>query len=224
MTHLTQMLLALSSLAAATAANALVIDFGTGPDVPDICTSASDGSGSLVACGNYGYISQSYGDVAGLVDVSYSAPRQPSPNTLYWWVSNYNNLYGVAFAPSNDADSQARIEIKALQPDSAVTLSSFMLGAYPSSTLNTTVNVTTIGGGTTLFSYSGPVGTGSVSATTFTPNVSASGGLWITFQDSAWNVGIDNINYTVTAIPEPATVAMLLAGLAGLALRARCRG
>jgi PEP-CTERM motif len=208
--------------AAASGAQALTIDFGNGPAAPSICTSAPDGTGALVPCGNYGYISQSYGDVAGIADISYSAPRVAAPTSLYWWASNYNNLFGVAFAPSTDANSRARIEIKAVNPGDAVTLASFALGAYSQTTLNTTVNVFAIGGTVPLFNYSGPVGNGAISATTLMPNISVPGGLWLEFQDSAWNVGIDNIQYSVSAVPEPASALLMLAGVAGL-LAARRR-
>jgi hypothetical protein len=204
-------------------AHALSIDFGSGPTEPAICSSTSDGLGTVEVCSNYAWISQSYGDVAGLVDVTYSSPRQATPTSIEWWNSNYNTLYGVGFAPNSDADSRGRIEIKALVAGDQVTVSSFDLGAYSFNTLNTTVRILTIGGGTTLFSYTGAVGNGSVSASHFSPNVSAVGGVWIEWQDSAWNVGIDNIQYGVSAVPEGSTVSMILAGLAALALARRGR-
>jgi PEP-CTERM motif len=206
----------------ASASQALTIDFGSGPAAPNICSSTANGLGAATTCGNYGYLLQSYGDVAGVSDITFSAPRVTAPTSLYWWASNYNNLYGVAFAPSGDADSLARIEIKAVQPNSAVTLNSFDLGAYSFATLNTTVNIYAIGSAVPLFSYSGPVGNGAVSATKFTPNITVAGGLWLEFKDSAWNVGIDNIQYSVTAVPEPASALLMLMGAAGL-LAARRR-
>ncbi len=208
--------------AAASGAQALTVDFGNGPAAPTICTVAADGTGALVPCGNYGYISQSHGDVAGIADISYSAPRITAPTSLYWWSSNYNNLFGVAFAPSSDGNSRARIEIKAVNPGNVVTLSSFALGAYSQATLNTTVNVFAIGGTVPLFTYSGPVGNGAISATTLFPNLAVPGGLWLEFQDSAWNVGIDNIQYSISAVPEPVSALLMLAGVAGL-LAARRR-
>jgi hypothetical protein len=213
-------------LASATASHALTIDFGSGPAVPTICTAAGGGTGPLIACANGSFISQSYGDVAGLVDVDYSAPRQLAATSLRWWDTGYNNLRGVAWADSSDANSLARIAIKAVDTTATVTLQSFDLGAYINSTRPTTVNVYAIGGGTPLYTFAGSVGNGSVSANSFTPNISVVGGLWLEWADSAYNVGIDNIQYTVSAVtpvPEPETVVLMLAGLAGLSLVVRRR-
>jgi PEP-CTERM motif len=217
------MLFAASLLAAVSGAQALTIDFGqTGS--PIICTNSQDGLGALASCGNGSPISQSYGDVAGISDITYSSPRITTPQSLLWWASSYNNLYGVAWSTGSDANSRARIEIKALQPGQAVTISSFDLGAYPSVTRNTNINIYAIGGTTPLFSLSNmPVGNSSVSATTFTPNITVADGLWIEWADSAYNVGIDNIQYSVTVVPEPASALLMLAGVAGL-FAARRRG
>jgi uncharacterized protein (TIGR03382 family) len=168
-------------------------------------------------CSHYAYVSQSYGDVAGLVDVSYSAPRQAAPTSIEWWGSGCNTLYGVGFAPSSAFDSQGRIEILALTAGDSVTVTGFDLGAYNQTSLNTAVRILTIGGGTTLFSYTGAVGNGSFSASHFGSSVSALGGVWIEWQDSAWSVGIDNIEYNVSAVPEGPTASLMLAGLAALA-------
>jgi hypothetical protein len=197
---------------------AATLDFGTGPSAPALCSSSLDGSGPLEACTLVNYISQSYGDVAGAVDVSYSNNDPAVVNrSLRWWDTNYNTLFGVLWADGSDSSSYARIEIKALVPGSSVSLTGLDLGAWANSTRSTELKVTAIGSAVPLFSYSGPVGDGSTAATHFAPNVSAVGGLWIEWQLSAYNVGIDNIEYSVNAVPEPAAALSLLAGLAGLA-------
>jgi hypothetical protein len=210
-----------SLLATAPLAQALTLDFGNDPD-PAVCSTTDDGLGAPIVCGNWGWLSQSYGDVAGVVDVTYSAPRLAG-RSLEWWADSYNNLWGVAFAPGSDADSQARIELLPVQPGDGVTLTGFDIGAYPNLTRDTTVNIFAVGGGPALFSYSGPVGDGAISATHFAVNVSSSTGLWIEWQDNAYNVGIDNIEYTVAAIPEPASYALFALGLAAVGALRRAR-
>lgn len=208
-------LFVLPLLAAACSAHALSIDFGNGPSEPTICSDTPDGLGALVPCSTFAYLSQSYGDVAGVSDITYSAPRVPG-HSLEWWNTNYNTLYGVAFAEGGDSNSRARIEIKAVTTGTLVTLSAFDLGAYSNTTHGTTVNIYAIGGGVPLYTFVGNVGNSSNEPTHFAVNVSAVGGLWIEFQDNAYNVGIDNIQYAVATVPEPASVGLMLAGLLGI--------
>lgn len=215
-------LLAAAASFSAPFAHAAVIDFGEGTSAPVACTSANTGTGPLVSCTTGNYISQSYGDVAGVLDVTYEAPRIGGGRSLRWWDKNYNNLYGVVWADGGDGNSQARIDLQPLNGQQ-VTLSSFDLGAYSFGTLATTVSVTDLQSGATLFSFTGSVGNSNVSATTFTPNVSSVNGLRITWQDSAYNVGIDHITFNVTAVPEPGTVALMLAGLTLVGAAARRR-
>ena len=201
-------------LAAAVSAQATTLDFGNGPTPPSICNEVgTDGTAPVTACTAGRFVSQSYGDIDGVVDLSYASPQATVPTSLKWWDTLYNNLYGVLYAGvGGDSGSLARIEIKALAPDAVVTLSALDLGAYNQTTLNTTVQVFAIGGGAPLFSFSGPVGNGPVSATTLSVDVSAVGGLWLEWGDSAFNVGIDNIQYSVSSVPEPAPASLLLAG------------
>jgi hypothetical protein len=208
-------------LAAAAGAPALTLDFGTEAPAPTICTADLAGAGALTACGNSAPMSQTYGDVAGVVDVSYVDVNAPPDSSLLWWDTAYNDLYGVVWASGNDAVSHARIELKATEPGASVTLTGLDLGAWAFNTLNTTLNIYAIGGGAPLYSYSGPVGNGNGPATHFALDVSAVGGLWIEWQDSAYNVGIDNVEFSIGAVPEPAPYALLLAGVAGMALRRR---
>lgn len=202
--HLSQAALAIDTT--------LTFDNGSG-QVPTICTQASNGLGSATSCGNGSHIGQSYGDIDGVLDIQYLAPRATSATSLVWWNSNYNNLYGVLWAQGNDQNSQARITFLPLAAGSLLTLNSFDLGAYSFATRGTTLTITEVGTGNTLYSFSGPVGNSNISATSFAPAVSSRLGLQLTWQDSAYNVGIDNISLSVTPVPEAGSVAMALAGL-----------
>jgi len=210
-------LMAATLLLAAGASQAYVLDFGAAGQ-PN-CTPSSDGLGAPLGCNDLRYILQSYGDVAGVVDVNYSAPR--ISNSLTWFSSGFNDLYGVLFAEGGDTNSQGRIDIKPLN-GGAVTLTHFDLGAFYYSTIHTTVNVFEIGSSTPLFTYSGNVGS-VLEHSSFDVSASSTKGLRLEWQDSAYNVGIDNVTFTVSAVPEPSTYAMLLAGLAVCSAVARKR-
>jgi PEP-CTERM motif len=212
-------------LAATATAQANTLDFGNGPTSPAICTGTDGtGTGPITPCTNGSFVSQSYGDVAGVVDVAYSTPRANSPTGLRWWESNFNSLFGVLYAgQGNDFGSQAHIEIRALAPGASVFLSRFDLGAFNQTTRNTTVSVGLIGDTTPLWSFTGGVGNGAVAATTFGLGLFAAGGLWIDWADSAFNVGIDNVEFNVVSapVPEPASAMLLIGGMLGLMVRRR---
>lgn len=212
--------IAWSLWAACAAAQAGVIDFNAANVV---CSASADGYGASGACSNYSYISQSYGDVAGVLDVQYAATRLSDPYSLRWWDAGYNNLRGVAWADVSDANSAARIDLKPLNGQ-AVTLTHFDIGAYPGTTRYTSVTVSAIGG-PVLFSYGGNVGVLPANvASSFDGSWTSATGIRIEWQDSAYNNGIDNITYNISPVPEPAVFLMMLAGLVllgGVAKRER---
>jgi len=175
-------------------------------------------------CFNGGLIDANYGSTAA-VTVSY-ANRQAAGNSalissqLLFWTTDYNNLINVAYG-TNVAEIR-------LTPDAlhSVTLNSFDLGAWPNTTRNTQYTIYD-GLYTTLFSSGAiVVGTGNV-ASSFAPNITSGNGIIIQFGPDAFNVGIDNINFTANLlnpnqIPEPATLLLLgTALLAAAAARKR---
>lgn len=213
------LLAALASLVLATpASHAAIIDFNG----PGVCNTDADGNGLLMACANWAYISQSYGDMPAMVDVQYSAPRIPG-TSLQWWDADYNTLRGVAFANGSDGNSQGRIDIKPLN-GMGVMLTHFDMGAYANTSRDTHITISDLSGNV-LYAFKGSVGTSSPNMpTSFNGGWFGNNGIRIEWENSAYNVGIDNISYEMThAVPEPETYAMLGAGLAVLSLLARRR-
>lgn len=203
---------------AAGGAQAHTIDFGNAGQAPSICANNAAGTGALVACGNSGWIHQSYGDVVGLVDVSYSQPLQSGASTLRWWAADYNNLYGVLWADGSDSNSYARIDLVA--QSGGIRLTSFDLGAYSHTTRGTQLAIYDLGSNALLFSHNGNVGS-EPNATRFNVDLSSASGLRLEWRNSAYNVGIDNI--VLQAVPEPSSYALLLGGLAVVGAVARRR-
>ncbi len=212
--------LSASLLLLSSSAHAYVIDFGSS-ELPFACANNLAGNGAILICGAGIAVNQSYGDVPGVVDVTYTDLNDPN-RSLVFWDTNYNNLYGVAIASGTNEDSAARIDIvpaAGLQ----VNLASFRLGAYNQTTRGTNVAVLAIGDPTPLYADSGGVGTGSVDSTLFDLDVSSASGITIAWSDSARDVGIDQISFTVTPAPEPSAAALAVAAVGALGALARRR-
>ena len=230
---MTRWLVSLALTAAVASAQATVLTFDNGDrTAPQLCSNEVPGTGPLQRCGNGSPFSQAYGDVPGLLDVRYDTPRVspdiPLDRSLQWWGADYNDLFGVLWATFNDSDSEARIDLVPLQPGRGVRLNGFDLGAWPNRTLPTTAEVRDLLTDQLLWSFEGSVGDGGRHRS-FSPDVYSAGGLRISWRDSAFNVGIDNIDFTldrptVNGVPEPAGAAAWVAlAAAGAGWRRRRR-
>ncbi|MYM27325.1 PEP-CTERM sorting domain-containing protein [Duganella sp. CY15W] len=72
--------------------------------------------------------------------------------------------------------------------------------------------------------YAGTVGNDNPNGpSSFNGSWTGASGIRIEWEDNAYNVGIDNITYSMAPVPEPETYAMLIAGLAALGVVARRR-
>jgi hypothetical protein len=186
----------------------------------NVCTT---NGADLAACVDGRQINQSYGDTA-LVDVQYRAVASglaDSSNALRFWSGQYNNLTNVAYG-SNSGTSIFFAPVAGYQ----VTLNSFSLGAWFNAERSSQYTIVN-GLGQTLFS-SGPltIGTGNI-ASTFAVNLTSASGIGVVFGPEGFNVGIDNVDFTLSqitgGIPEPATWAFMILGFGAIggALRSR---
>lgn len=180
----------------------------------NVCSGNSSGTGPFTACVDSGYINQTYGDTAN-VDVIYKNLTSGNPSdSLRWWSADYNDLVGILWADGGDCCSKGRIELAPLEGQ-AVTLNGLDLGAWPHAVRPTSLRVFDRVTNAVLFSADPTIGTGDVS-NHFAPGVTSSNGLAIEWFNSAFNVGIDNVDFTATSVSEPGTLFLLGVGLAAL--------
>jgi len=174
----------------------------------------SDASCSGGACTNGQKIDQSYG-ASSEIDVQWrgtSALAATDANRFSYWSNNYSDLSGIAYGSSRTA--AASIFFAPLKANTQVTLNSFRLGSWLGFNRLSSF-VIFEGVGKTLFSSgSVPVGPG-LASSLFSPKLTSANGLGIQYGPDSLNVGIDNIDFSVSAIaavPEPTTWAMLILG------------
>ena len=160
-------------------------------------------------------IDQTYGDISGKLDVIYDASiSTTTPDNLFFWATGFSDLTNVAYG--NDG---ATAEVF-LNPSSGfqVTLNSFDLGAYNG---NRVTQWTILDGLGTELASSGPITVSGTTATTVSPGLTSPTGFQIQWGPDAYNVAIDNIDFTV--VPLPAALPLFLSALAGFGLMARRR-
>jgi len=162
-------------------------------------------------------------------DLGDAPQNQPS---VFHWVGNYGSLTNVAYSGSGQSGEFAFTPAAGYE----VTLSAFDAATYLNRLLGNFTFVIYDAAWNSLWSetgnYQGDLGT-------FNPNVTSSSALYFQWggansTGNPWNMGIDNIVYSVsliqqepggpTPVPVPATLSLILGGLAlaaGLTRRRR---
>lgn len=177
-----------------------------------------------------GFIPDTFADNAE-ADLSYRAIAAGSfgnvatLGTVSFWGTGYGDLDGAAWGNPNP--SIGEIRIRAVDPTMAISLDSFDLGGWSA---DERAEWRVFDLAWTL------VATGSGIAPNFVrlsvgASGKATGGLILQWGADAWDVGIENVRYTVgpaddpSPIPLPASLPLALAGVAALAaLRRNRRG
>jgi hypothetical protein len=207
-------------LAPSAAAAVLDFNYATTP----LATSDQAGLGPLLPVGNGGWISQTYGDVAGLVDASYRYINTSGQaiTSLQTYVSGYDELQYVAWTGSSGGGDRAQVELASVN-GSIVSLNSFRLGSWASTSGRPeSVRVFEIGNTTPIYTFNGAIGVNNLS-NLFTLNLQSTSGFIIEWT-SPWWTAIDDINSTAAPIPEPGTYGLMALGLLTVAAAAKRRG
>ncbi len=185
------------------------------------------------ACANYGVISQSYGDIAGVLDISYrSVTGQGSDTTVgdvATWSTGYGLLSDVAYGASG---ATLEIAFRLLDPTKQITFNSVQYAGWTNNgSTSTQMALFSLGGGAFALpiTASGSVVAPIIDPANWAPNVTSMDGFRFHFGADAYYAAIDNLTFTISninvgaAVPEPATwLSMILGfGLIGTAARRR---
>jgi hypothetical protein len=191
-------------------AGAAVLDFNG-----NIC-----GPSGVAPCTTGAQFGQSYGDIPGQLDVSYAGLSGPgnSPVTeafLRFWDVQYSDLTNIAWSGAHTNDV-AQIVLQGLA-GAQVRLNGFDLGAFPNVSRLSQVSI--FDGDYNLLASTGPITVDGTVHSHFDFALTRPT-IIIQWGPDSFDVGIDNINFTLPAVdgvtvPEPGTLALLGMGLAG---------
>ncbi len=169
---------------------------------------------------NYSFIPDGFGSTAE-VAVSYQTlnlDKSWFSDHMQFWNEGYADLPAAAYS-----DGSGRYGVITFTPTAgySVNLTGFDMGAYPTGISGRAESVISVLYGANSVDY-GPTTLSGVTFTHFAPNVTYSGPVSIII-GTDWNNGINNIEFSVTAVPEPTTMVAGLGALGLLALGLRKR-
>ncbi len=168
-------------------------------------------------CSPFSLISQDYGDVPGVIDISWMSvpfpgdPASGSSEIVFYWDTFYGDLTDVIF-------SGRRLEVKftLAEPGNSITFNSIDYASYFSAERDTKLSLYSLDfaplAATTQHIVRGG-GHQSWSPNIFGEQPTQTGGMILHLGPDAFNVGFDNLTFTVNAIvPEPATWLTMILG------------
>lgn len=124
-------------------------------------------------------------------------------NYLTYWGAGYGTLAGVGYAVEDGLGAEIRFRA---DPGYYVTIESFQMAAYGGADINSNVRLADEAGNL-LLDLGSPVSVSGSSFTSFNPNYTHAGVLRLQFGTN-WRVGIDNIAFSQSVVPEPTSVAL----------------
>lgn len=156
-------------------------------------------------------IDSDYGSIPGVIDVLIESS---SGENLQFWADLYSG--------NPAAYSQTSIGHITLTPlaGATVTLDSFFLGGWPDTNRNISYSIDDLATSGVEFEVDAAFVSG-VTGLVVTPAVTSAAGIRITFGPDGYNGGINNIVFSVSAVPEPESWLMLLAGIGLVGCAAR---
>ncbi|HEY9193280.1 MAG TPA: PEP-CTERM sorting domain-containing protein [Methyloversatilis sp.] len=152
---------------------------------------------------NHQIIANDYGSIAGVIDLLHTSPGGAN---LLFWADSYSGR-PAAYSPSS-------VGLVTLTPAAGltVTLDSFFLGGWPNADRNISYSIDDLATPGIDISVNAAFVAGSTGLVV-TPALTSATGLRISFGPDGFNGGINNIAFSIAAVPEPESYLMLLAGL-----------
>lgn len=196
------------------------------PMAAQAATYTLDFSDPMAVCGNATCASntpllQSYGDVAGIVDVSYDSDISVAGLTpMYLWETGYDVLTNVIYGASGATSAITLTPAAGYR----IELLGFDIAPYLQRVRDTRIQIEDFAQGVMFDTGVFTVPTSGVTHIDTSGAFTTTSGMRLLFGPDAYDVGIDNIQFSVVPapVPLPASALLLMGAIAGFgALRRR---